>query len=339
MNPDGPIDRVGHLIDLGRHELAVEESLKLLATDPENAELNRLHAIALLGSDHPVRAGQAARRAVRLDPDSAASHRLVSIIELQMGYPDRALPPAREALRLQPHEVANMLTLVEVLVEQPGTLQEARGLSWQAVELEPLEPACHVCLGLVWHTSQPGVAANAYREALRLDPSNVAAMNNLATLGGAFALPRKIRAFSGALAMDPSAAEPQENLRSALDLVVLLGYYVPILFVSLVLLRTPEPLVVGAVFALVWVGIGVAVVRWLPGGARALLPTALFSDQSDRYRALAVIAVAVLGLIAAVAIDSGRWSGMSDLLFAGSGLLLALGVLWLRSRMGDRSRG
>jgi tetratricopeptide (TPR) repeat protein len=177
------LQRAKAALDLRRPEEALRQIDRALAVAPQDDRAWCLRAQAMLQLDRPAEALTDARRASGLDPNEEWSRRLASVALVNLGRNEEAVAEAREAVRLAP-----TLPIVRVqLAQAMGTLPHLRRAAYDealaAVTLDPTEPECHLVVAdtarkLGW-TSQ---AEAAYRQVLAMDPSNAAAMNNLAVL-------------------------------------------------------------------------------------------------------------------------------------------------------------
>ncbi len=121
----------------------------------------------------------------------------------------------KESLRESPGNVRAMNALALLMVEQ-GRANEARGMAVMSVRIAPLSSRSHLVLGRAFDALGDPAAPHEYEEAIRLDPKELSAYNNL----GAWWADRHqyneaIRWFEKALEIDPTSVAIARNLRFA----------------------------------------------------------------------------------------------------------------------------
>ncbi len=208
------LQRAKAALDVRRPEEALRHLDRALASSPQDDRLWCLRAQALLQLERPEEALTAARQASGLDPHEEWSHRLASVALVNLGRSQEAVAEAREAVRLSPHLPIVRVQLAQAMATLPQLRRAAYDEALAAVTLDPTEPECHLVVAdtarkLGW-TRQ---AEAAYRQVLAMDPSNAAAMNNLAVLrlqqgrtGEA------LSGFTAAAAHDPRMAVARRNV-------------------------------------------------------------------------------------------------------------------------------
>ena len=209
------IGRARTLIDLGRHEQAKAELAKAIADDPASTEAWCLMAQCeqKAGDVHAML--HAARQALASNPDSEWAHRLQSLALHKLGWHEDAVRSAREAVRLAPHQWQQYVVLVTAMIPLLDRYQaEATQAADRAVELAPLHAETHLTRGvLAGAQGNLPVAERNYREALRLDPENAAARNNLATIElRGNNLEAATAGFAAALAENPRLQVARDNI-------------------------------------------------------------------------------------------------------------------------------
>src|SRR5262245_12729414 len=171
---DGSIDhvlvRATRLSDEGRPRAAIAVLESALEVDPDHAAAWCRLSAAYLDIGEARESLDAAKRAMTLG-EPAWAHRLASLALVELGRHDEAVVSAIEAVRRDPDDWRGLVTLAEALffAEPEQALRAAR----RAVELAPDEPRAHEVLGdaaMLAHDWM--LAENAYRDALRLDPTN-----------------------------------------------------------------------------------------------------------------------------------------------------------------------
>jgi tetratricopeptide (TPR) repeat protein len=216
---EADLQRARALLDVGRFEQARVALGEYLASSPQSVE-----ALCLLARSHQLGRDYhemllAADHAVAAAPASEWAHRLRSIALGKLRLPLQAVAAARHAVELAPYAWQPYVIMVDALLASGGS--EARREAYQAAlhaqRLAPHEPEVHNSRGRVFQAiSDPGAARRAYQEALRLDPQNPTAHNNLAIVE----LRRGRTTLAGerlgeVLADRPTETLYQENARTA----------------------------------------------------------------------------------------------------------------------------
>lgn len=209
------IGRARTLIDLGRHEQARAELAKALADDPASVEAWCLMAQCEQKAGDVGGMLYAAGQALASNPDSEWAHRLQALALHKLGRHDEAVHAAREATRLAPHQWQQYVVLVTSMIPRLDQhFAEANWAADRAVELAPLHAETHLTRGvLAGARGNLAYAEQNYREALRLDPENAAARNNLATIElRGNNLEAATAGFAAALAENPRLQVARDNI-------------------------------------------------------------------------------------------------------------------------------
>lgn len=171
---DGSIDavfvRATRLADEGRPRAAIAVLESALEAYPGNAAAWCRLSAAYLEVDEAREALTAAKRAMTLG-QPAWAHRLASLALVELGRYDEAVVSAGEAVRRDPDDWRGLVTLSEALAHSEP--EQAVRAARSAVSLAPDEARAHEVLGdaaMLAHDWM--LAEQAYRDALRLDPSN-----------------------------------------------------------------------------------------------------------------------------------------------------------------------
>ncbi|MBP2474304.1 tetratricopeptide (TPR) repeat protein [Crossiella equi] len=269
------------LVRAGRPGRAAGVLRGVVAEFPHEPEAWCQLAAAYLGDGKPKPALEAARRAGQL-ANSEAAHRLSSIALTELGRHEEAVAAARQAVALEPGDWRCQLTLAEALgdagamrdAQQPDG-HEAVAAARRAVELAPGEPRCFEVLGdIALRAHRWDIAEQAYQAALRLDPANRHARDNLRLVREKAGTPPP-RA-PGGQPLPPVTEPPPSAVDSVLSLV-----WPAIRTLSLVLALGPLALVIGGlpspgplhgwlgVVLLTFTGLYVTrVIRRIPAAAR-----------------------------------------------------------------------
>ncbi|MQA85078.1 MAG: tetratricopeptide repeat protein [Streptosporangiales bacterium] len=283
--------RAQHLLDLDRPEQARTLVGEALAEDPDSVRAWLLLAQCHLGLHEPERGREAAGRALGLAPEVGASHQVYARTCTELGRHAEAVWHAREAVRLDPEDYVAHLWLADALLESrvPSLLPEAWCAANWAVELAPEETGPHGAVGVVaFAYKRWDVVVAASTHALRIDPTNAQALNNLAAarlrrgvLGGDPT--RAAGELSAALAIDPGHKEARFNLDvialQILGVVYWLSWVPWFVMFSLVMTEFagerpelwPVRLVGGFLVAVLWAVLAGVLVRRTPRRVRPYL--------------------------------------------------------------------
>lgn len=171
-------------IDMERWELALEETAKALADEPNSSELHAIRAQALYQMRDYREAGESARVAISLDPEWFYPYYLLSwcILSDVLAGPDR-LDAAREvadaAMAVAPNEPANHFLQAEIAYfsNQPA---EGMKFALAGLALDPENKSCLKALTSCQLAMEDYVAAEGtLRRLLSLDPESAFAHENL----------------------------------------------------------------------------------------------------------------------------------------------------------------
>lgn len=208
------IARARTLIDLGRHDQAKAELAKALADDPASTEAWCLLAQCEQKTGDIEAMLRASSQALASNPDSEWGHRLQALAQHKLGWHADAVRTAREAVRLAPNQWQQYVVLVTAMMPLKQLRGEAALAADRAVELAPLQSETHLTRGVLLGSMGNLVAAERnYREALRLDPENAAARNNLATIElRGNKLESATAGFAAALAENPKLQVARDNI-------------------------------------------------------------------------------------------------------------------------------
>jgi tetratricopeptide (TPR) repeat protein len=211
------IARARSLIELGRFQ----EALDALAS-ADGAQLDTqglcLGAQANLGLGRLDDARRLAEAAARSAPDEEWPVRLASVAALRQGHYPAARYLAQVALRLAPNQWRTLMQVAQTDASARAVTQDSWSAARRAVELAPNEPETHLTLGNVALADRDfRQARRCYLEALRLDPDNLSARNNLSVIDmRRQRFGRAAAGFRAAARVDPRAELPIRNFRAAL---------------------------------------------------------------------------------------------------------------------------
>jgi Flp pilus assembly protein TadD len=314
---DAALARAQGLVVLRRYPEAEALLRGLVGEEPDAPQPLVLLAHTLLAAGRPAEAVGIARRAVAVDPDQERAHRLLAGAELGAGHRSAAERAAREAVRLAPGEWQAHCVLGAVLRERRSGTEEALDCALEAIRLAPHEPAAHNLAGLCYGAlGLPARATEEFEEALRLDPADATAMNNLAALrlrqGD---IPSAGARLTSGLAVDPQQELLHQNYLMLLRRIVR-RLHVALAVVGIVLITMvstgasyPARALTGLAFLAVYGAATVPVLRALPRGTLRAMGGLLGRSRGSRLMSLAILAtlaVAVLVLAFAPAAVAQR---------------------------------
>jgi tetratricopeptide (TPR) repeat protein len=201
------------LYDQGRYEMAQQELEQVLAHDPDDVMGHALLALCLIEQKAYQKAGEAADRAIHLGPDEPFTHYVKARICLERNRYKEADESIRQAIAFNPY-AAEFHALLSALHYNQSRWKEALTAAEKGLELEadniqaanlramsliklgrreeagktldatlaknPENSYSHTAYGWThMEESKPEEALEHFREALRLDPENVAARNGI----------------------------------------------------------------------------------------------------------------------------------------------------------------
>lgn len=227
------LERARAYLDLDRPQAAIREVSLALVNQPHSADALQLLGLCHLRLEERKPAIDALTRAIAIEPEDAHGHYLLGFayadqVDDEKGDAQKAAAASaraeasyREALRLSPTEPVYLRALAELLVDRKGSprhaeeLAEALVSARRAVELGSERASNHITLGYVASATGDRVLARAcYEAALRIEPNNALALNNLGCVDLAQGRPMEARArFREALRIDPKKQVAHENLK------------------------------------------------------------------------------------------------------------------------------
>ena len=163
--------------DFPKAEKAFEQALSI---DPQHLKSLMNSARLFIDQKRPDDAIERLTRAAQIDPESAEVYRLLARTYREQGKIDEAVESYRQAIDLNEADVWSLNNLGLLLLETKRA-NEALPLLTQAVELRKNVAEFHNNLGMALeHTGSFGAAAEAYSDALLVDPRYEKAKQNLA---------------------------------------------------------------------------------------------------------------------------------------------------------------
>jgi tetratricopeptide (TPR) repeat protein len=212
-----PLDHATAYLGAGRPEQARRIIAAHLASHPDDPRALCLMSQAHRELDDHELSLESARAALRVDPDNEWAWRLVSLAESRLGNYEAAHGAADAVRRLRPDSWLSHTNYAQVDATARRVTVATHTALARAFDLGPSQAQVHLVAGNVaMAENRWSVAATAFREALRIEPQNQAARNNLA-LAQLRSLNhgRAARTFSELLADDPDSALALRNLRVA----------------------------------------------------------------------------------------------------------------------------
>lgn len=200
----------------GQWDAALASLRHSLTLQPRNAEalVEAGDAQRALGS--PREAIILYQEALRLDSRRAEAHHNLGNAFLDLNQPGEAARCYRATLALKPDDAQVLCNLGNAL-RQTGEIEEAMTCTQRAIALAPALSMAHNNLGLLLAARAPRAAVASYREALRLNPGYVEALNNLGNVLREVGERREaLSLYQRAVQLDPSRTDSHCNLGYAL---------------------------------------------------------------------------------------------------------------------------
>lgn len=206
---DGLVERSKALTDLGRLKDAEAQARRAIEADPTYPRALLQLASVLVGLGRGDEAAQLAKGALALDPTSFWAARILCLWHGAHGRHAEAVAHAEQAVRLSGGDRESLLALADAKLDA-GDVSGARATAERLVSSFPDWPEGFLCLAMTRHS--PEEAAQALREALRLDPHCDAALTYLAGLSGSLAQYRE----AVSLAWSSLRSDPTDKARQRL---------------------------------------------------------------------------------------------------------------------------
>jgi tetratricopeptide (TPR) repeat protein len=205
------------LVTLGRHRDALAVLARAAVLSPGDPAPWCLQAACHLSLGEPQAALTAAERAVAAAPANSWGHRVRALALAALDRPGDAEGAAAEAVRLAPASVVNLQLLAQCQVKA-GHKAQGADTAERVRQLAPADPATWLLLNFVaLRSGQPGEAARHALQALRLDPTNSLALNNLGVAyRHQFRFIRALQCFIRSWRLAPNAAHARRNIAGAL---------------------------------------------------------------------------------------------------------------------------
>ncbi len=222
------IERVRALLELGRHEQAVSEAAKALASCPDSYYLQYFMAVAFLSLDNIDEADRVSRSALQLDPGNGDGYYLRSLIlHRQLNFVGE-LEMAQQAASIDPEDPTYLTRLADAQL-QSGMIREAKETTEELVRLDPGSEEAHEQLASIsMQLSDWKTAEKHYRAVLSITPMAIHIHHNLAiVLIQQKRKPEAIEVIFNALRSDTTNKDLQQQLYDAVN-----NYLPPVFFPS-----------------------------------------------------------------------------------------------------------
>ncbi|KAA9153337.1 tetratricopeptide repeat protein [Amycolatopsis acidicola] len=345
--------RVQALMDLRRWDEARAELASIIGGEPGNGQLWLvMSSLELLAGD-PVRALEAADRAIGLGVVTAHSLLLRASALSAASRDAEALDATRQALALAPDNVDAHVRMARLLARRRNHSAEAEKHARRALELAPDNASAHLALGLAYVSAGGKASARRAREPLAvaasLAPDDPDVLSTMASvdlrLGKAG---RAVRRFASVLRNVPGHATSLYNLPIAvwaylvrsrfvvlgLGLAALLGSAFGAVAEGSAAVVVTHVVATAVLAGLAWLLLIRRTVRIFPPGMRTAAVTVLGRDRLSRPIVLGV-AWAVCCWLALTAVP---WPRLAFYLLVAGNLGYALGLLVARRRLAALSR-
>jgi Flp pilus assembly protein TadD len=212
------LERVFHLVDLGRMEEARREAERSLATNPRDAHMMSLLAAAVGELEGPKPALRIVEDALAIDHQDPHLFSQRGVYLSKLGKHVPAYESFNVALGLDPTHQFSLFAYVEAILRHPkmegsrpprALVAKARELANMALEAYPSEVGSHLIdAKLLVATGKNQQARDSARRALAIDPNNSVAhqlmglanqrMGNVRAAGDSYVTAAKVDPNSGA---------------------------------------------------------------------------------------------------------------------------------------------
>ena len=181
-------------LDVGRAAEAIPEFKKILNDEPKNNRVRSLLGIALAMDGQTDNAITEFKKVLQTEPTNIEIHCQLGVALSTKGQTKEATAEFRKILQLNPNFVADATRIGTNLMKK-GKFDEAIVELHAAIGAAPLSIAMsHTQLGLALLKKDKLQAGEQFQEALKLDPDDKVARDNLALLNGHSAMAPKIEA-------------------------------------------------------------------------------------------------------------------------------------------------
>ena len=142
------IEKIEHLIDMDRYDLAQREVYQALKTTPDHPQLHLLLARIFLGQKQEQQAFDECQKVLKLNPESSRALAIMGIIRMEQNQHQQAEKFFLDALYLE-LENPYLYYIYARLMYKTGHLNKAKNLLEYALVLEPENENVHSLLSVV----------------------------------------------------------------------------------------------------------------------------------------------------------------------------------------------
>ncbi|HEY4242122.1 MAG TPA: tetratricopeptide repeat protein [Kofleriaceae bacterium] len=209
--------------ELKRWDTVITEAKLAIGEEPREAAGYAFLAHALHANGEGKAAFDAANEGIAVAPQSEWLHRLRAAICNDQGAHDAALASVTESLRLAPENASGHGLAAKIYNNRKDPVR-ARAAIKRALELDADVAWLHRTAGDTELATNPTEAERHYREAVRIDPRDAVAVNNLGV-----ALERLGRddeaalAYRSAVLLDPTMSVAKRNAHSSVQRMTVPG--------------------------------------------------------------------------------------------------------------------
>ncbi|OHV58951.1 tetratricopeptide repeat protein [Pseudofrankia sp. BMG5.36] len=313
------VGAIENLLDVRRFADARARAAALLGEQPDDPRVLCLLAQTLLGLGEHASALQTAQRAIAVSPEEEWGHRLASLAYEKLGQYWFARDAAQRATILAPHRWQAWIQLADT-AHALASEHQALHAATEALRLAPHKSAPHVVYGRLLMERDPIRARSAFEEALRVEPGDAAARNNLAVLDlRTNNLRQAGEGLIRAAAANPQDTVAQHNLRVTVHAIVsrtCLAVFVFTILVARSLTIVGEAM--GRVqlpFAIIWIvteALALGYLTWWLRQLTAPLRRHLWYLVSrDAILSVVVAGLAVVGILGTVGVVTSGPVGLT----------------------------
>ncbi len=164
----------------GKTDEAIQQYELALAKNPKYMKAYVGLAQAYLLKNQLDKAVETTRRAITILPDTPSAYQILAAVLIRQGRPDEAVDTLRKAVAAVPDDLELMVNLGDAL-NRAGRRDEAVDRYKQTLARKPDYALAHYCLASIFSADgRTEEAISHYGQALRIQPKNIAIMNDLA---------------------------------------------------------------------------------------------------------------------------------------------------------------
>jgi tetratricopeptide (TPR) repeat protein len=217
VNNESALHHAQMLIDAQRPLDARRTLEPYLTQNPNSVEALLILATANVNLTQLPEALAAAQRALQISPSSVVGWQIYSGVLSQMGEHPQAIAAAEYAVQLAPSDPWSHFRLAGADLMAGQVSQRTKDEARAAVQLAPESPIMHLIVGdVAVAMNDLSTAAAAFEQALRIEPLNATARNNLTAITRRTTPAAAAATFMNLLAEDPQSEIAKYNLKSAI---------------------------------------------------------------------------------------------------------------------------